>query len=189
MARIGKNGDLLGFKRSVSDLFRRYLLRSAAANGSTSLAQLILESLAIGGKYGIFFPVEMTLMVKALVTFEGVGLMLDPNLNIPELSRKHIRAIYGEHYNPVHLFKQFMRGVPEIVDIVVRLPELISASSRYLQQIFNAPAQENPLRGLRSGLMAGACIIGGVIAYVYGAHPLLWVGLFASSIIFFFFGK
>lgn len=189
MARVGKNGDQLGFKRSVADLFRRYLLRSAAANGSTSLAQLILESLAIGGKYGIFFPVEMTLMVKALVTFEGVGLMLNPNLNIPELSRKHISAIYGEHYNPVHLFKQFMRGVPEIVDIVVRLPELISASSRYLQQVFNTPAQENPMHGLRSGLMAGACIIGGVIAYVYGAHPLLWGGLFASSIIFFFFGK
>jgi len=189
MARIGKNGDSVGFKRSVADLFRRYLLRSAAANGSTSLARLILESLAIGGKYGIFFPVEMTLMVKALVTFEGVGLMLDPNLNIPELSRKHIRAIYGEHYNPVHLFKQFMRGVPEIVDIVVRLPELISASSRYLQQVFNTPVQENPLAGLRSGLMAGACIIGGVIAYVYGAHPLLWLGLFVSSVKFFFFGK
>ncbi|MGH7452931.1 MAG: ABC1 kinase family protein, partial [bacterium] len=165
MARVGKNGDPMGFKRAVADLFRRYLLRAAAADGSASLVQLILESLALGGKHRIFFPVEMTLMVKALVTFEGVGLMLDPNLNVLALSRKHIGTIYAEHYHPIQLFKQFMRGMPEIVDIVVRLPEFISASSRYLQQVFNTPVQENPLAGLRSGLMAGACIIGGVIAF------------------------
>jgi ubiquinone biosynthesis protein len=187
MARLGKGGDPVNFKRSVADLFRRYLLR--AADGSTSLAQLILQSITLGGKYRIFFPVEMTLMIKALVTFEGVGLLLDPNLDIPELSRKHINAIFAEHYNPKELFKQFMRGMPELVDVVVRLPELISASSRYVQQLFSAPAPENPFSGLRSALMAGSCIVGGVIAFVYDAHPLLWIGLFVSSVIFFFFDK
>jgi ubiquinone biosynthesis protein len=189
MARLGKGGDAASFKRSVSDLFRRYLLRAAAAAGSASLAQLILQSLALGGKYGVFFPVEMTLMVKALVTFEGVGLLLNPNLDIPELSRKHIRAIFAEHYNPTLLLKQFMRGVPELVDVIVRLPEFIAEGSRYIQQLFNAPAPENPLSGLRSALLAGSCILGGVIAFVYGADPLLWIGLFAASVIFFLFGK
>jgi ubiquinone biosynthesis protein len=187
MAKIGAGGDVVGFKRAVADLFRRYLLH--AADGSLSLAKLILESLKIGGKYCIFFPVEMTLMVKALVTFEGVGLMLDPNLNVPELSRKHIRAVYSDHYDPGFLFNQFMHGVPELVDVMVHLPEFIAESSRYWQQIFNAPQGENAMPGIRSGLMAGACIIGGVIAFVYGAPPLLWIGLFASSVVFFFFGK
>lgn len=187
MARLGKRGDPKGFQRSVADLFRRYLLR--AADGSLSLALLIMQSITTGGKYHVFFPVEMTLMIKALVTFEGVGLLLDPNLDIPALSRKHISSIYAEHYSPKKLFKQLMRGVPELVDIMTRLPEFASASTRYLQQVFNAPAPENPLAGLRSALMAGACIIGGVIAFVYGAPMFLWMGLFVSSVIFFFFGK
>jgi ubiquinone biosynthesis protein len=187
MARLGKRGDPKGFQRAVADLFRRFMLR--AADGSLSLAQLILQSVTLGGKHHIFFPVEMTLMIKALVTFEGVGLLLDPNLDIPELSRKHIRAIYTEHYSPKKLFSQLMRGVPELVDIMIRLPEFVAASTRYLQQVFNSPGPENPLSGLRSALMAGACIIGGVIAFVYGAHPVLWIGLFVSSVIFFFFGK
>jgi ubiquinone biosynthesis protein len=177
----------VGFKRAVSDLFRRYLLRTA--DGSLSLAQLILASLKIGGKYRIFFPVELTLMVKALVTFEGVGLQLDPNLDVPALSRKHIRAIYTEHYDPIRLFQQFVNGLPELVDVMVRTPEFISESVRYLQQVFSTPRQENPLHGLRSGLMAGSCIIGGVIAFTAGAPPPLWIGLFASSVVFFFFGK
>jgi ubiquinone biosynthesis protein len=187
MAKIGEGGDLAGFKRAVSDLFRRYLLH--AADGSLSLARLILESLKIGGKYRIFFPVEMTLMVKALVTFEGVGLALDPNLNVPELSRKHIRTIYSDHYDPELLFNQFMRGMPELVDVIVRFPEFVSESSRYLQQVFNTPHQESPLLGIRSGLMAGACIIGGVIALVQGAPPFLWLGLFTSSVVFFSLGN
>ncbi|RIK76338.1 ubiquinone biosynthesis protein UbiB [candidate division KSB1 bacterium] len=187
MARIGEGGDVIGFRRSVSDLFRRYLLR--ASDGRLSLAQLILASLRIGGKYRIFFPVEMTLMVKALVTFEGVGLQLDPNLDVPALSRRHIRAIYSEHYDPMRLFQQFMSGLPEMVDVLVRAPEFISESSRYLQQLFNAPRPESPVIGLRSGLMAGSCIIGGVIAFVAGAPPLLWAGLFASSVVFFFLRK
>jgi len=187
MARLGKGSDPATFKRSVADLFRRYLLR--ATDGSLSLAQLILQALTLGGKYRVFFPVEMTLMIKALVTFEGVGLLLNPNLDIPELSRKHVRAIYAEHYSPKSLFNQLRRGVPEMVDIMVRMPEFIAAGSRYLQQIFNSPAPENPLAGLRSALMAGACIIGGVIAFVYEANPILWIGLFASSVAFFFFGK
>jgi len=187
MARLGKRGDPKGFQRSVADLFRRFMLR--AADGSLSLAQLIMQSITIGGKYHVFFPVEMTLMIKALVTFEGVGLLLDPHLDIPELSRKHIRGIYAEHYSPKKLFKQLMRGVPELVDILVRGPEFVSSSTRYLQQLFNSPAPENPLAGLRSALMAGACIIGGVIAFVYGAPPFLWIGLLVSSVVFFFFGK
>ncbi len=187
MARIGEDGDAAGFKRALSDLFRRYLLRKA--DGSLSLAQLILESLKIGGKYRIFFPVELTLMVKALVTFEGVGLQLDPNLDVPGLSRKHIRAIYTEHYDPLRLFQQFVNGLPELVDVMVRTPEFIAESARYLQQVFSTPRHENPLHGLRSGLMAGSCIIGGVIALTAGAPPLLWIGLFVSSVVFFFFGK
>ncbi len=187
MARPGHGGDPAGFRRAVSDLFRRFLLR--ASGGDLSLAQLIMESVAIGGKYRMFFPVEMTLMVKALVTFEGVGLMLNPELDIPELSRKHIKTVFARHYHPRNLANQILRGIPELVDVIVRLPELISDGTRFIEDSINAPEPENPLAGLRSSLMAGACIIGGVIAYVNQAPELLWGGLFASSVIFYFFSK
>ena len=85
IAKIGNGGDANNFKRAVNDLFRRYSIY--AAMGKFSLAKLILESIRIGGEYRVFFPVEMTLMVKALVTFEGVGVMFDPDLDIPSVSR------------------------------------------------------------------------------------------------------
>ncbi|NIV98435.1 AarF/ABC1/UbiB kinase family protein [Candidatus Saccharibacteria bacterium] len=187
MARIGEGGDTVGFKRAVSDLFRRYLLLSK--NGRISLAQLILTSLKIGGKYKIFFPVEMTLMVKALITYEGVGRYLNPRLNVPALSRKHIRHVYDKHFSMEYLFDEFMRGVPQLVDVVVHLPELIADSSRFWSETVNESPQPNPFQGIKSSLVAGACIIGGVIALVQEANPIIWIILFLAALLFYFLGK
>jgi len=188
IARIGKRGDPQGFRRAVIDLFRRYLVQSHY--GQFSLAQLILESLKIGGRYRIFFPVEMTLMVKALVTFEGVGRMLKPNLDVPTLSRKHMQRIFTSRYNPAVLVKQFFHGIPELVDIAVRLPEIISSSSRFWEEtITDENPRENPLSGLRSALIAGSCIIAGVIALVQQAPTLVWVILFSLGGIFSLSGR
>jgi ubiquinone biosynthesis protein len=88
MATVGPGGDPHGFRRAVADLSRRFVMR--ANHGDISIAQLILESVGLGGKYRVFFPVEMTLMVKALVTFEGVGRMLQPDLDVAEISRRHV---------------------------------------------------------------------------------------------------
>ena len=187
IAKVDESGDALGFKRAVSDLFRRYLLRSAKAR--ISMAQLILESLAIGGKYKVFFPVEMTLMVKALVTFEGVGYHLEPNLDIPKVSKKHIQRIFLNHYSPEYLLTQLKRGLPELIDMLIRLPETIADSSRIWNKTFNNKKQESPIHGVKSGLITGACIVGGVMAYVQGAHPALWISLFVIALIVFIFGK
>ncbi|MFQ5585117.1 MAG: AarF/UbiB family protein, partial [Calditrichia bacterium] len=187
MAKLGKEGDADGFKRAVSDLFRRYLLRSAKAK--ISLAQLILEALAIGGKYRVFFPVEMTLMVKALVTYEGVGQHLDPNLDIPALSKKHIQKIFFKHYSPEYLLSQFKRGVPELIDVLVRLPEIIADSTRFWDQTMVNNKTEGAKIGLKSGLIASASIIGGVLAYGQGAHPALWITLFFVAVLMILFGK
>ena len=59
-----------------------------------------------------------------------------------------------------------MQGMPELIDVAVHLPELIADSSRFWDRTVNTTPSENPLAGLRSSLIAGACIVGGVIALV-----------------------
>ncbi len=187
MATIGKKGDGIGFRRAVIDLSNRFRLQ--AAYGNFSIAKLIMESISIGAKYHVFFPVEMTLMVKALVTFEGVGLFLDPNLDIPTLSKKHIEKIYTDRYNPKDLAKHVLQAVPEMVDLVMRLPEIIHNTTRFWESTIDDSTPSNPMAGLRSGLIAGSCIVGGVIALVQGSDPYLWTILFVFGISLSLFGK
>ncbi|HET7462608.1 MAG TPA: AarF/UbiB family protein, partial [Longimicrobium sp.] len=186
MATVGKGGDPNGFRRAVSDLSRRFV--SLASRGEISIAQLILESVGLGGRYRVFFPVEMTLMVKALVTFEGVGRMLDPQLDVAAVSQKHVSKIFQQQFDPRLLTRQLLRGSPELVDLAIRLPQLLSAGFKFADEHLNSPPQ-NPLSGIKGSILAAACIVGGVLAAIQHASPLLWGALFVLAVVLSVFGK
>ncbi len=187
MATVGPGGDPHAFRRGVADLSRRFVMQ--AATGNISIAQLILESVGLGGKYRVFFPVEMTLMVKALVTFEGVGRTLDPHLDVAAVSERHVSRIFHQQFNPQALTRELLRSAPEMIDLLVQLPQLLSAGFRFAEETVNNRAPQNPLAGVRSSILAAACIVGGVLAVIVGGHPLLWIGLFALALVLALWGK
>jgi ubiquinone biosynthesis protein len=189
MATVMRGGDPQGFRRAVAELLRRFSHASGGSGTSLSIAQLILSSVGLGGRFKVFFPVEMTLMVKALVTFEGVGKMLDPDLDVAEVSQKHVSKIFTHQFNPKELLKQVLRGSPELVDVMVRLPQLLSSGARAAEEMLNNRSPSNPLAGLRSSILAAACIVGGVLAVVQAAPPLLWGGLFGVAVALALFGR
>ncbi|HEX6747466.1 MAG TPA: AarF/UbiB family protein [Longimicrobium sp.] len=187
MATVGKGGDPQGFRRAVADLSRRFIAR--VSRGDISIAQLILESVGLGGRYRVFFPVEMTLMVKALVTFEGVGRMLDPQLDVAAVSRKHVSKIFQQQFDPRLLLRQVLRGSPELVDVAVRLPQLLSAGFKFADEHLNNRPPSNPLQGIKGSILAAACIVGGVLAAIQHASPLLWGGMFLLAVLLSLFGR
>lgn len=176
MARVGKGGDPHGFQRAVSDMARHFLMRSK--QGSISLAQVILQSLSLGARYRIFFPVEMTLMVKALVTFEGVGRTLDPDLDVVTVSRRHVQRIFRERFNPLTLGSEMLSNAPELVDVALKLPQLLTSGVSHLEESLTDQPPSDPFTGLRGSIIAGACIVGGVIAAVQGGPLWLSIPLF-----------
>ena len=187
MARVTEGGDPEGFRRAVSDLARHYMVRSA--HGEFSIAQLILESLSLGDRYRVFFPVEMTLMVRALVTFEGVGRTLKEDIDIVELSRRHVSQIFRRRFDPRAISRELISSAPEIVDMAVRFPRIAASGLNYYDERLSDRTPENPMAGLRNGIIAGACIIGGVLAVVQGGSWFLWIPLFATGIILAIFGR
>jgi ubiquinone biosynthesis protein len=187
MAKVGAGGDPNGFRRACADAMRRFYMH--AARGEYSLGKMILDSVGLGAQYRIFFPVEMTLMVKALVTFEGVGLLMNPDLDVPKISQKYVTEIFNRQFSVSSLYRDFMRNSPELVDTLVRLPKILSDVLRFAEETVNDRTPSNPLAGLRSGIIAGACIVGGVISVVQGGPTGLWVTLFGLGILFSMFGK
>ena len=187
IARIGKGGDPQGFRRAVADLARHFTMQGA--HGQYSIAQLILESLSLGARYRVFFPVEMTLMVKALVTFEGVGRTLDPNLDVIALSQKHTTDIFQKRFDPRALGRELLANAPEMIDMAVQLPKLLASGYGYLEESLSDRTPENPLAGLRSSIIAGSCILAGTWAAVSGGAWFLWGPLFLIGFILAVFGR
>ena len=179
IARPGPGkSDLAGFRRSVVELSRRFLLR--AARGQFSIARLILESMRLGGRYRMYFRVDLVLMVKALVTFEGVGRMVDPNLDVVAVSRAHIGRIFREQFHPARLGREWRRNGPELLDLAGRLPGLL-AQSEHLLENTAPPVAVHPLAGLRSALVAAACILGGALLLAQSEAWLTGAGLLLAG--------
>lgn len=163
--------DVVGFRREVEEVCRRWQ-RSSSFEGF-SLAQLILESVGRGVQFRIYFPVETVLMVKALVTFEGVGHILRPGFDVASVSQAHINKIFFHQFSPVRLAREGMRGAPELIDALVKAPMLVTEGLRLLELQTRRPS-ENPFAGIRGTLFGGFCMLAGAILLAFGTAPW-WV--------------
>ena len=75
----------------------------------------------------MYFPVEMVLMVKAIVTFEGVGQLLKPGFDVAGgLASAHQPHLRCSQFSPLRLAKEGLRGAPELVDALVKAPMLVT---------------------------------------------------------------
>jgi ubiquinone biosynthesis protein len=175
VAEPGPGADPVGFRREVTEILNRW--NRAANFRDFSLAQLILYSVNLGAQHRMYFPVEMVLMVKALVTFEGVGQILKPGLDVAAISQAHANKIFLDQFNPVNLARQALRGAPELFEAISKAPGLVTEGLRLLEQTTRRPP-ENPFAGLRGTIFGGFCLVAAaVLAGAHGPWPI-WTGLF-----------
>lgn len=181
VSQAGPKADPRGFQRAVAELCRRFY--RAQRYGDVSVAQLIMESVGLAGQYRMYFPVELVLMTKALVTFEGVGQTLLPGFDVAEVSQKHVNRLFRNQFNPAALLRESFRGAPELVDLVVKAPTLLAEGIRFVEGRMRAPAT-SPLAGLRTALLSGASLVAGTIAVTTGGPWFLWGPLFALAAVY-----
>ncbi|HWJ22985.1 MAG TPA: AarF/UbiB family protein [Gemmatimonadaceae bacterium] len=178
VAQPGRRADLSGFRREVIEISGRW--RRSSSFETFSLGQLVLESLALGGQYGMFFPVELVLMVKALITFEGVGHVLLPGIDVASVSRTHVRRIFIEQFNPLRLAREELRNAPDLADAIVKLPLLITEGVHVLERSTRAPPTA-PLAGVQGTLLGGFCLVAATLLLaMHGPWPV-WAILFVFA--------
>jgi ubiquinone biosynthesis protein len=180
VAQRGRKGNPAAFRREVEEICSRWAKTSNFRE--YPIARLILQSVAQGAKYDIYFPVETVLMVKALVTFEGVGQVLAPGFDVREVSQRHVQEIFLAQFSPLRIAKEGFRSTPELMDALTKAPMLITEGLRLIESAAQKPA-ENPMAGLHSTLLAGACMIAAAILIAFGKTWLYWTPLVAASVV------
>lgn len=178
IATPGPDANPAGFRREATEISNRW--KRASSFEEYSLGQLILDSLSRGAQYGMYFPVELVLMVKALVTFEGVGHVLLPGFDVAEVSKKHIRSLFINQFSPFRLLSEGMRGAPDLVDALAKMPLLVSDGLRVLERVAKQPTG-NPFAGIRGTLIAGSCLVAAAISMGFGAPWPVWAALFVIA--------
>lgn len=180
LARPGKGSDMEGFRRAFVTIGNKWL--KSPNFKEFSLAKLILESVALGSKYRLYYPLELVLMVKAIITYEGVGNVIMPGFDIQKVSKKHIRKMLLGEVNPVELFKTQLQNAPEIMDIITRSPLVLSeAFKRFENELVE---KKRPIgAGIQNTILGGCCIIGGSILAAAGLGWFIFTPLFVIGFI------
>jgi len=180
VALVQEHSDVPGFRRAMRELCRKW--RRAANFEDMSLAMLMLKSLQLGARYNLYFPVEMVLMVKALVTFEGVGYLMDHNFDVAVVSKRHVLRIFKSQFSPARLIQQAVRNTPDLAEGLTRLPLLISEGLRILENQTRRPPQK-PLAGLRGTVFGAALLLSGaILSAMKGPWPL-WIPMICAGIL------
>jgi ubiquinone biosynthesis protein len=175
----GKGADVDGFRRAASDLYTRWLITPNFKD--FSLAQVILQSVLLAGHYHIQYPGEIILMVKALVTIEGVGHIFDPELDIPSAARKHMQSILLHEFNPLSMVRDSALILPEMMDVLRKSPLLITEGMRALEANLKKPPS-GPLNGARGTLLAGFCLVAAALLLAFNGPWFVWTALFLFAI-------
>jgi ubiquinone biosynthesis protein len=180
IAECGRGCDRKGFRRDVEEICRRWQ-RDSTFEGF-SIAQLIMESVGRAANYRMYMPVEMVLMVKAMVTFEAVGHMLQPGFDVAEVSKPYVNRIFIGQFSPLRLAEETMHGAPELVDALIKAPMLVTEGLKVLEQSTQRQP-ENPFAGIRGTVLAGSCLVAGAIVAASNGPWPVWVTFIGAGIL------
>ena len=148
-------------------------------------------------KYSLALPADLALMIKALLTLEGMGRQLDPDFDMASAAYPYLRRMMQQRYAPAAVLKRGKRTLVSTLDLMGDLPRdmrRLVQSARRGQLRLNV--ETGALQGfgdqvnraanrLTVGLVTAALIIGSSIVMnsVAGSGNLWLLGLAVSGFI------
>lgn len=190
--------DEVKLYRDVSELASDYEFRALK---DIRLGELLARVTTIMRAHSIVLPSDLTLLFKALITLEGLGLKLDPDFHITDHIEPFLKRVIRQRYHPATLLKRGRRGLHDVFSLLSGLPRdaarLLKEARRGRLKIdldikrldhFGHQIDHSTNR-LTIGILTAALIIGSSIVMTVQGGPSLFglplFGLLGFMIAFF----
>lgn len=182
--------DFSKFRRDVLHVYEDQLRGRSIQH--VRIASVIKSFFEIANKHHLVVPSDYTLLIKALVTIEGVAKEIYPELDIFEEAKPYVTRLMLERYKPERITSDITDVLRATHSLMTNLPRRIDMLLGDLEQgrvtvrmedaklEIKAAVWEHVARRLALGLVASGTAVGGAI--LMDNHPIL--GLMAWSISF-----
>ncbi len=90
-----------------------------------SLAELVVELFATARRFQLTLQPQLILLQKTLLNIEGVGRLLDPEIDIWAVAHPVLKRILRQRYNPRVALAEARKRFPEWVHAAPRMPDLL----------------------------------------------------------------
>ncbi len=169
-----KKVDMRAYRAEVAILSEKYLGRPLK---EINLSAMISDLVYGATKYGLEIPPDFLLVGKALMTVEGVGKEIDPELDVYGEARPYFLDLLKKRYSPERLTMDLYRGVERLSSAAYELPPLtreILDDLRLgrLSLVVNDPKLEPAADRLGARIFTGLVVMAFVMsgAWLLAAH-------------------
>ena len=120
-----------------------------------SLAEVLIKLFRTAQKYELTLQPQLILLQKTLLNIEGVGRLLDPQLDIWAVAKPVLEKILVERYSPQRLAGEFRKRLPELITRAPDMPHLLhSWLSQQVQGKHELAMRSNDLAELSNTINA-----------------------------------
>lgn len=151
-----------------------------------NLTELINDTMTLIREHSIVLPPEMAMLIKALITLEGLGRQLDPQFQLVKHMTPFVRELMLQRYQPKNLWKRGRHTLSDTVSMLAGLPRDIARLGKDmrhgrfrvnldLERLDHFGAQlDKSANRLTMGIVTGCLIIGSSIVMTVNAGPKLF---------------
>ena len=171
------------FEREILDLLDAY---HSVSLGEFHLGQLMMEMTALLREYRLKVPMDLAIMIKALITAEGLASELYPDLDIFKEAEPYVRKLTMQRWKPGVLWRNLRRTLVHAMALQKQLPRGLSTILEKIQTgdlRFHLEHEnlggllstlENISNRLTLGVIIAAMIIGSSMIITTGISPHLF---------------
>jgi ubiquinone biosynthesis protein len=127
---IDSSTDYEGFSRALNRLFDKLY---AGSLENIDMEAVLTDFMSIIYKYEVNLPPDFTLLVKAAITIEGVGIGLDPEFNLSDASSRFFEENFFDIYDYRSTIRDKIGGVKESLNSMVKIPIYVSKLLRRIK--------------------------------------------------------
>jgi len=180
--------DYEAFRAHVHKIAERHLGRSLK---EVQASALVRDIVAGAMKFDIAIPVELTMMIRAMMTIEGVGKEIHPELDVFAVAKPYLAKIAMQRYHPLRVGMDLLRGAGRLGnmarDLPFQLQDILEDLRQGRLQVRTADpardkASERLGRRIRAAVLTAALLGSGVALLIARVHPsLAWSLLIAAG--------
>jgi len=179
IGRPTKKIDRQAYEAEVAVLAQKYLGKSL---GEIELSALLRDLVDGARRYGIEIPSGFLMMGKALMTVEGVGKEIYPDLDVFEEVKPYFLRLIQQRYSPERITQDVIRGVTRLSHAATEAPMQMQEILEDLRKgAFSLQVQETTLkeatdrlgRRIFSGLVVSSSLLSGSLLM---AADKMWIG-------------
>jgi len=149
-------------RRDITPALRRDLERFTGGFVDRPLSDIsanetINELLVLLRRHRVRMPGPLALLLKAIVMMEGVGLQLDPDLDVFGIARPYVQRALAEQFSPAAVGRQALGEARELGEVALELPhQLGDLLQRLNDGELRVETRELELRRLAGALVGAA---------------------------------